>query len=94
MTKRPFRLRTAAVFVWACAVSVVFAIAADAGLGRDNIAYVLLDGAVMFVIGGIVPGAVYLIFKHRIENTAGLFGLWAMVIAFIGLGNYVAWTYL
>jgi len=93
MMKRPFRARTAGVFVWACAVSVIFAVAADGSIGANNIAYVLLDGAVMFVVAGVVPGVVYIMFKHRIENTAGLYGIWAMIVAFIGLGNFVAWIY-
>lgn len=94
MTKRGFRVKTIGVFIWAWAVSAVFALAADADIGAGNIAFVLLDGAVMFVIGGIVPGAVYLMFKHRIDNTDGLFGIWALVIALLGLGNYVAWVLL
>ena len=92
MTGRAKRLAGGAVLVWACAVSLVLALAADADIGWRNIAFVLLDGAVMFVLGAIVPGAVYLLFKHRIDNPAGLFGIWALMITFVGLGNYAAWV--
>jgi len=91
MTKRAIRLGIAAIFVWSCAMSMVFAWATGADIGSDNIGFILLDGAVMFVLGSIIPGLVYLMFRHRIENPAALFGLWATVIVFVGLGNFVAW---
>ena len=94
MTKRTISQKFAAVFAWSCVVSLTFTYAGGAEIGLGNVAYVVLDGAVMFVLSGFVPGLIYLLFKHKIENPIVIYGLWGMVIAFVGLGNFAAWSLL
>ena len=81
------------IYIWATGVSVVLALASGADLRFGNLAFIMLDGAVMFVLGGTVPGLVYFLFRHRIEQPKALFVVWAIAVTIVGLTNFVAWMF-